>query len=189
MLSSIFLNNFIFRSNQIWSYSISTHETLQTTKLKKQDLHIFIPKDDKNITDLVKFFQKRPKSSQEFWLIDISFWNTLDSAYRDFSQLKLALNVDFYLYMIYEHGFSKPMIHFWEIYQIHELMPKSIFYLGKWSENYGIEIQTPNKWDRRKDLQVKLHSVENQGFFCRPDFPRNQFWSFWKIKKCNFCSF
>ena len=120
---------------------------------------------------MVKLFQKRPKSSQEFWLIDISSWNTLDSAYKDFSQLKLPLNVDFYLYMIYENGFFTPVIHFWEIYQIHELMPKSIFYLGKWSENYGIEIQTPNKWDRRKDLQVKLHSVENQGIFCRSDFP------------------
>ena len=46
------------------------------------------------------------------------------------------------------------MISVWEMYEIHETVPRKIASIGTWTYVTGLEISQPQKWIRRKNLEV-----------------------------------
>ena len=46
------------------------------------------------------------------------------------------------------------MIPIWEIYEIHETVPRKVALIGTWTYLTGLEITQPQKWIRRKNLEV-----------------------------------
>ena len=46
------------------------------------------------------------------------------------------------------------IISVWEMYEIHETVPRKIASIGTWTHTTGLEISQPQKWIRRKNLEV-----------------------------------
>ena len=42
----------------------------------------------------------------------------------------------------------------WEMYEIHETVPRKIGSIGTWTYVTGLKISQPQKWIRRKNLEV-----------------------------------
>ena len=120
------------------------------------DLNIFIP-DGNNLVDSAKVFSKsfstRTWTNQEYWLLDISAWNSVEEAKEILNDLidNLDLDDDLYLYSLDDKS-----IFIWEYYRIHESRPNSLELLGEWNEFDGLKILQPEKWIRRANLEVGL---------------------------------
>ena len=90
------------------------------TKAIDQDLNVFIPNEDeteKSIDYLKMAFSSRTPSSQDFWLIDISIWTSIEVL----DGIKLDLDDDVYLYRIEDKA-----IQIYEYYEINPNIPRSI---------------------------------------------------------------
>ena len=120
------------------------------------DLNIFIPNGN-NLADSAKefseLFSTRTWSNQEYWLVDISAWNSVEEATEILDDLidNLDLDDDLYLYSLDDKS-----IFIWEYYRIHESRPNSLELLGEWNEFDGLKILQPEKWIRRANLEVGL---------------------------------
>ena len=126
--------------------------------LNEKDLHIFIS-DENHLVDSAKVFSKifsnRTLTNQEYWLLDISAWNSVEEAKELLDEVinNLDLNDDLYLYSLDDKSTN-----IWEYYRIHELRQSSLELLGEWNEFDGLKILQPEKWIRRANLEVGLIS-------------------------------
>lgn len=136
------------------------------TKAIDQDLNVFIPNEDeteKSIDYLKMAFSSRTPSSQDFWLIDISIWTSIEVL----DGIKLDLDDDVYLYRIEDKA-----IQIYEYYEINPNIPRSIFPYGNWTSSGGLFLSSTDKWERRTNLQVKkflpvsAHLLTIIIFFC-----------------------
>ena len=54
-----------------------------------------------------------------------------------------------HMYIASENG-----IEMWEMYEIHPSIPRKINHLGSWSDQVGFDFVEPQKWMRRKNMDV-----------------------------------
>ena len=121
-----------------------------------KDLNIFIP-DEKNLPDSAKVFSKlfstRTWTNQEYWLLDISAWNSVEEAIEILDEVTGNLDVDDDLYL---YSLNDKSIFIWEYYRIHESRRNRLELLGEWNEFDGLKILQLEKWIRRANLEVGL---------------------------------
>jgi hypothetical protein len=96
---------------------------------------------------------QRTRTSQEFWLIDISALDSIENAEILFENFNLRINDDIFVVKFDEDFMSADV---WEIYKISMDQPIINNYLGAWSENDGLNMTTLEKYQRRSDLMVIL---------------------------------
>ena len=139
------------------SLNISSFENENSMKsFNDKDLNIFIP-DENNLADSAKVFSKlfstRTWTNQEYWLLDISAWNSVEEATEILDDLidNLDLDDDLYLYSLDDKS-----IFIWEYYRIHNTRQNSLELLGEWNEVDGLKILQSEKWIRRANLKVGL---------------------------------
>ena len=94
---------------------------------------------------------QRTRTSQEFWLIDISALDSIENAEILFENFNLRINDDIFVVKFDEDFMSADV---WEIYKISMDQPLINNYLGSWSENDGLNMTTLEKYQRRSDLMV-----------------------------------
>ena len=104
---------------------------------------------------LTQLYSMRKRTDQDFWLLDATVFineNTtqLNLVY-ELDDLQLDLDDDFY---IFHTSNDIDMIKLFEIYGIHESLPKTILPYGLWSMEFGLDLIGTGKWERRKNLTV-----------------------------------
>ena len=104
---------------------------------------------------LTQLYSVRKRTDQDFWLLDATVFineNTtqLNLVY-ELDDLQLDLDDDFY---IFHTSNDIDMIKLFEIYGIHENLPKSMLPYGLWSMEFGLDLIGTGKWERRKNLTV-----------------------------------
>ena len=104
---------------------------------------------------LTQLYSMRKRTDQDFWLLDATVFineNTtqLNLVY-ELDDLQLDLDDDFY---IFHTSNDIDMIKLFEIYGIHESLPKTILPYGLWSTEFGLDLIGTGKWERRKNLTV-----------------------------------
>ena len=79
----------------------------------------------------------RKNSNDEYWLLDVSNWSSVNNAIKRLQNLKLDLDDDLYLYFSTENALNvidKKQFMIWEYYEIHYSRPRKILQYGNWSE-------------------------------------------------------
>ena len=81
-----------FNNVKILHHENIVRKNLSNVVSNGQELHVFIP-DEKNIQKSVSLFKdlynQRNYSNSEFWLLDISYWNSIINFSKAFTGLKL----------------------------------------------------------------------------------------------------
>ncbi len=119
---------------------------------------VYVPKDNstESVDVLYQMFQKRLRTDQEIWLVDISAWNSLDQARETFKDLPLDLDDDLFWYSFSQS--DKNTVKAWEVYRMHKTRPLTVKFWSNWSifPNSTEHKTNTDKWARRRDLQVCL---------------------------------
>ena len=82
-------------------------------------------------------YSSRKNSNDEYWLLDVSNWSSINNAIQQLQHLKLDLDDDLYLYFSTENALNvidKNLFSIWEYYEIHYSRPRKVFPYGNWSE-------------------------------------------------------
>ena len=165
-LTIIFLNYRILKDLQI-SYLIpkSVQNTSQLP-FHDESLNVFIVNDEskdlimesKNL--LVHLYSMRNRTNHDFWLLDVSTLVNKDinqmNVESELTELQLDLDDDFY---VFHDSTDIGTIKLFEIYSIHETLPKIILPYGFWNMNSGLDLINSGKWERRKNLKVIAQSI------------------------------
>ena len=126
-------------------------------------LNVFIMNDE-NVDSmkesqqlLIHLYSMRKRTDQDFWLLDATAFINGNATQMDLvnelDELQLDLDDDFYIFHT-SNGID--MIKLFELYGIHDTLPKTILPYGLWSMEYGLDLTGTGKWDRRKNLTVIL---------------------------------
>ena len=100
--------------------------------------------------NFIQIYSKRTKASKDYWLLDVSTWESIDELVKtELKGLPLDLDDDLYLFKKTEKNFQ-----IWELYEIHSSLPKQLLSYGSWNSSYGLKIMEPQKWIRRNNLKV-----------------------------------
>ena len=104
---------------------------------------------------LTQLYSMRKRTDQDFWLLDATAFinenaTQLNLVY-ELDDLQLDLDDDFY---IFHTSNDIDMIKIFELYGIHETLPKTILPYGLWSMEFGLDLIGTGKWERRKNLTV-----------------------------------
>ncbi len=132
----------------------SDHVNLTATAKSVEDLHIFVPGDFFSVPRILDpMIKARTRTDQEFWLIDISLWDSISSAVEDLKMLNVDIDDDIFLYTIDE---GSGAVKIWEIYRI---SPKQehldvLFYNDWLPSEIGFQDRILDKWVRRRNLGV-----------------------------------
>ena len=118
--------------------------------LTHRDLVIFAANNTSIFTNL---FGQRRRTNTEYWLLDITNYNSTTEPFSDLPHNLETLSFDDDLYLYWE---IKDKIELLEIYQIHKDVGAKILPYGHWSREMGLEVVKESKWRRRKDLEVKI---------------------------------
>ena len=118
--------------------------------LTHRDLVIFAANNTSIFTNL---FGQRRRTNTEYWLLDITNYNSTTEPFSDLPHNLETLSFDDDLYLYWE---IKDKIELLEIYQIHKDVSAKILPYGHWSREMGLEVVKESKWRRRKDLEVKI---------------------------------
>ena len=109
--------------------------------------------ESKNL--LVHLYSMRNRTNHDIWLLDASTLANKDinqmNVESELTELQLDLDDDFYLF---HDSTDIGTIKLFEIYGIHEILPKIILPYGFWNMNSGLDLINSGKWDRRKNLKV-----------------------------------
>ena len=127
----------------------------QTVLLHKKDLQLFIV-DDANISQslnhLTKIMKSRTNADKEFWLVDVSGFQTISNAALNLKEIPLDIDDDFFLYINAEN-----FIQIWEFYQIHPSKPRKLQKYGSWNRlGETMNLTKVEKWSRRNNLEVVI---------------------------------
>ena len=118
--------------------------------LTHRDLVIFAANNTSIFSNL---FGQRRRANTEYWLLDITNYNSTTEAFSVLSHNLENLSFDDDLYLYWE---IEDKIELWEIYKIHKDVGTKILQYGHWSKEFGLEVVKESKWRRRKDLQVRI---------------------------------
>ena len=136
-------------------YMFSNSLHLNKSQSRSGDLHVYIPASsslESVNNDFQKIYSERPKNDDSYWLFDVSSYISLENWENIFQSLEVNLNEDLYLYSFTNE--TKQQVLIWECYQVHQTKPKKIVPYGTWSQQNGLNINSNDKWIRRKDLEV-----------------------------------
>ena len=144
--------SYVFPKTVLNSNNVQSHDEV---------LNVFIMDDenDESVKEshqlLISLYSMRKRTDQDFWLLDATVFineNTtqLNLVY-ELDDLQLDLDDDFY---IFHTSNDIDMIKLFEIYGIHENLPKSMLPYGLWSMEFGLDLIGTGKWERRKNLTV-----------------------------------
>ena len=103
-------------------------------------------------------YSLRTNLNRENWLIDISYWSSINHVINNLKSLQLDFDDDLFLYSSKIDG-EYEFISIWEMYKIHHTMPSKVMQYGNWSTKNGIMVMETNKWIRRKNLQVNYSNL------------------------------
>ena len=103
----------------------------------------------RRISDL---YSMRKRTNREFWLLDISTFETPKEAANTLMKNipNLDLDDDFYLF---EKREDEMFIH--EYYAIDSKSPRILQPYGTWSAKFGLQVENAVKWSRRSDFKVR----------------------------------
>ena len=144
--------SYVFPKTVLNSNNVQSHDEV---------LNVFIMDDenDESVKEshqlLISLYSMRKRTDQDFWLLDATAFinenvTQLDLVY-ELDDLQLDLDDDFY---IFHTSNDIDMIKLFEIYGIHENLPKSMLPYGLWSMEFGLDLIGTGKWERRKNLTV-----------------------------------
>ena len=127
-----------------------------TLDLQKEDLNIFIVNENNlrnSINYLSSMINARTRQNQEYWLIDISGLDSIETAELLLDVLSMDVDDDIFVVKFDETLLEADI---WEIYKLSFAKPFIKKYLGFWSETHGFNITTLKKYQRRVDLMVNI---------------------------------
>ena len=108
--------------------------------MNNYELNVYIP-DDANLNisigNFINLYSSRKNSNEEFWLLDVTYWSSINNIIEPLQHLKLDLDDDLYLYFPTENALNiidKKQFSIWEYYEIHYSRPRKILPYGNWSE-------------------------------------------------------
>ena len=118
------------------------------------DLHVFIPNDSemtRSIDLFVQFYSLQKKLNAEYWLLDVSGFESMNDIRGSLQKLKLDLDDDLYLY---NYDRQQKVVNILEFYEIHSSVKRKLINYGSWNSINGLNVITIEKWNRRKNLEV-----------------------------------
>ena len=127
-----------------------------TLDLQKEDLNIFIVNENNlrnSINYLSSMINARTRQNQEYWLIDISGLDSIETAELLLDVLSMDVDDDIFVVKFDETLLEADI---WEIYKLSFAQPLIKKYIGLWSETDGLNMTTLKKYQRRVDLMVNI---------------------------------
>ena len=127
------------------------------TTWHNKDLHVVIPDEfnlEASMNDFFHMYSLRNRQNREYWLLDISLFNSAIEAVEE-GKLKYLPNLDLDgdLYLFEERGH---LLKIWEFYEIHSNLPRQLLPYGTWNDiSNELKITKNTKWIRRRDLKVR----------------------------------
>ena len=123
-----------------------------TLSTSPQDLIIFIPDENEvenHLTQFKNVFNKRQRTNREYWLLDISYGNSVQEVKSDLKNIDLDLDDDLYWYKS-----SGENIDLYEVYRIHKDFDIKILPFGNWTAvSNNLILPNLEKWTRRSNLE------------------------------------
>ena len=145
LTESVFIS---FSINPIYSSVINIERNFSRSyKNRDKDLNVIVMNTKEKIVYLRQLLNVRKRIDKSFWVIDISYYEKLQTAYQNLNHIHMDIDDDFYFI---KQGFDK--IDVWEIYKISPNHNISANYLGYWTKNNGSGLlldQKTKAWRRR----------------------------------------
>ena len=107
---------------------------------------------NQSIEILENEMKRRTRKDKEVWFIDISSLETISNAQLMLQGLLLDIDDDIFLFMFIDGESAK----IWETYRLAPETDIIIRDFGRWTREMGLKLTTLEKWQRRKDLSVRL---------------------------------
>ena len=130
-----------------------------TLDVQKEDFNIFIINENNlrnSINYLSSLIKARTRQNQEYWLIDISSIDSIETAELLLDILNMDVDDDIFVVKFDEKTLEADI---WEIYKLSFAQPLIKKYIGLWSETDGLNMTTLEKYQRRGDLMVNKYLV------------------------------
>ena len=118
-----------------------------------ENLKIYIPDEsnlEKSLEQFVQLYSTRSRADREYWLLDVSSWQSVNDVTKELRDLPLDLDDDLFLFSKLKDGSA---ISIWEFYEIHPSIPRKLLEYGQWTSG-GLSLNKEKKWNRRRDLEV-----------------------------------
>ena len=117
---------------------------------RDEDLNFITIKTEENIDFLRQVLDARKRTDMSFWMIDVSFYETLQKAYQDLNDLHIDIDDDFYLI---KEDLNE--VDIWEIYKISPMLNITTIYYGNWTRT------KPNESSLHLDQETKAWRRHN----------------------------
>ena len=121
-----------------------------------ENLKIYIPDEsnlEKSLEQFVQLYSTRSRADREYWLLDVSSWQSVNDVTEELRDLPLDLDDDLFLFSKLKDGSA---ISIWEFYEIHPSIPRKLLEYGQWTSG-GLSLNKEKKWNRRRDLEVCMY--------------------------------
>ena len=118
-----------------------------------ENLKIYIPDEsnlEKSLEQFVQLYSTRSRADREYWLLDVSSWQSVNDVTEELRDLPLDLDDDLFIFSKLKDGSA---ISIWEFYEIHPSIPRKLLEYGQWTSD-GLSLNKEAKWTRRRDLEV-----------------------------------
>ena len=103
------------------------------------------------MNDFFHMYALRSAQNREYWLLDVSLFNSAIEASEGKLKYLPNLDLDDDLYLFEERG---DLLKIWEFYEIHSTLPRQLLPYGVWNDIDRLKITKTAKWSRRRDLKV-----------------------------------
>ena len=134
-------------------------KNMSAIPILNDDLHVFIS-DDSEMTQsidlFIHFYSLRKKLNAEYWLLDISAFESLSDIIGTLQKLKLNFDDDLYFY---NYDKQQKEVQILEYYEIHSSLKRKLIRYGSWNSINGLNVTTSEKWKRRKNLDVSMQTI------------------------------
>ena len=135
-------------------------KNMSAIPILNDDLHVFIS-DDSEMTQsidlFIHFYSLRKKLNAEYWLLDVSGFESMNDIIHSLQKLELDFDDDLYLYN-YNEGQTE-LVQILEYYEIHSSLKRKLIRYGSWNSINGLNVTTSEKWNRRKNLDVSMQTI------------------------------
>ena len=122
-------------------------------RLDNKDLIVYVIDDSENLDKLKNMYSIRTRLNKEFWLLDVSIFSTIRESSLALKELQIDFDDDVFLH----YAGTKGQVEIFEFYEIYPNHPRKILPYGNWSEEFGLQCNTIDKWVRRSNLEVNNH--------------------------------
>ena len=134
-------------------------KNMSAIPILNDDLHVFIS-DDSEMTQsidlFIHFYSLRKKLNAEYWLLDISAFESLSDIIGTLQKLKLNFDDDLYFY---NYDKQQKEVQILEYYEIHSSLKRKLISYGSWNSINGLNVTASEKWYRRKNLDANMQMI------------------------------